>query len=93
MTKMTKMTKMLIATSPFRYFLICFAKLSLLYVINFFQKICQDAGLPPGVLNVVPCSRNKVVEVGETLCTHRKVACLSFTGSTEVGKVIDLCLL
>jgi alkylglycerol monooxygenase len=37
MTKMTKMTKMLIATSPFRYFLICFAKLSFYFLeINFF---------------------------------------------------------
>ncbi len=41
-----------------------------------------QAGLPPGVLNVVfgPGSA-----VGDTLVTHPDVAALSFTGSNEVG--------
>lgn len=52
-----------------------------------FAKVCEVAGVPEGVVNVVPCSRSKVAEVGEMLATHRKVACLSFTGSTQVGKV------
>src|SRR5437763_1526992 len=41
-----------------------------------------EAGLPPGVLNVVfgPGS-----SVGDTLVTHSDVAAISFTGSNEVG--------
>jgi acyl-CoA reductase-like NAD-dependent aldehyde dehydrogenase len=53
-------------------------------------QICEDAGVPKGVINVVPCSRKKVADVGEMLTTHRKVAVVSFTGSTEVGKVYGL---
>ncbi|ADP82175.1 aldehyde dehydrogenase family protein [Pseudofrankia inefficax] len=45
----------------------------------------QEAGLPPGVLNVV-------VEAGsagaELLTSDRRVDCVSFTGSTEVGRRI-----
>jgi len=51
-----------------------------------FVQICHEAGVPPGLVNIVPCSRNNVVAVGEMFCTHRKVACISFTGSTSVGK-------
>lgn len=52
------------------------------------MQICKDAGVPKGVVNVVPCSRTKVEAVGEMLCTHRKVTIVSFTGSTATGKVI-----
>lgn len=41
-----------------------------------------DAGLPPGVLNVVH-GRGSVV--GDALARDKRVAALSFTGSTEVG--------
>ena len=48
----------------------------------------HDAGLPPGVVNVVPAGR----EVGEHLVTHPGVDKVSFTGSTAAGRRIgSLC--
>ncbi len=41
-----------------------------------------EAGLPPGVLNILP-GAGKVV--GEALATHPKVRMIAFTGSREVG--------
>ena len=49
-------------------------------------QICLDAGIPPGVVNVVP-SRSSGKTVGAMLADPR-VRKLSFTGSTEVGKVL-----
>jgi aldehyde dehydrogenase (NAD+) len=43
-----------------------------------------EAGLPPGVLNVVPAGR----EVGAYLVAHPGVDKVSFTGSTAAGRVI-----
>ncbi|XP_032826264.2 succinate-semialdehyde dehydrogenase, mitochondrial [Petromyzon marinus] len=51
-------------------------------------QLAVEAGLPPGVLNVVPCSRANVAAVGELLCTHPSVSKISFTGSTATGKVL-----
>jgi aldehyde dehydrogenase (NAD+) len=46
------------------------------------------AGLPAGVLNIVPAGR----EVGEYLVTHRGVDKVSFTGSTAAGRrLAELC--
>uniref|UniRef100_A0A8D3C7L9 Succinate-semialdehyde dehydrogenase, mitochondrial n=1 Tax=Scophthalmus maximus TaxID=52904 RepID=A0A8D3C7L9_SCOMX len=47
-----------------------------------------SAGIPAGVFNVVPCSREKTPSVGEVLCTDPLVAKISFTGSTATGKVL-----
>src|SRR5207249_861358 len=47
-----------------------------------FTKIFEEAGLPPGVLNLVFGSGSNV---GTPLVEHPKVAVISFTGSTEVG--------
>jgi gamma-glutamyl-gamma-aminobutyraldehyde dehydrogenase len=44
-----------------------------------------EAGLPPGVLNVVPGFGE---EAGKPLALHRDVDMVSFTGSTEVGKLM-----
>ena len=44
-------------------------------------KIAQEAGLPDGVLNVLP----GYGDVGEALGRHEDVDAVSFTGSTEVG--------
>lgn len=49
--------------------------------------------MPAGVVNVVPCSRARVEEVGAALCDSPKVQIVSFTGSTEVGKVQNVLLL
>lgn len=51
-------------------------------------KLAEDAGFPKGVLNVVTSSRQHAAEVGNLLCTSPKVAGISFTGSTEVGKLL-----
>jgi aldehyde dehydrogenase (NAD+) len=44
----------------------------------------QEAGLPPGVLNIVAADR----EVSELLVRHPGVDAVSFTGSTAAGKAI-----
>lgn len=51
-------------------------------------KLAEEAGFPKGVVNVVTCSRKNVAAVGETLCTSKQVAGVSFTGSTEVGRIL-----
>lgn len=51
-----------------------------------FAKVCEDAGVPVGVVNVVPCSRERVQAVGAALCDSPIVQALSFTGSTAVGQ-------
>lgn len=48
-------------------------------------EICRDAGLPPGVLNVVHGLGPKV---GAPLVAHPRVAAVSFTGGTATGAEI-----
>ena len=48
--------------------------------------LSHQAGIPPGVFNVVTCSRDSVREVGESLVNDTNVSVMSFTGSTTVGK-------
>lgn len=49
-----------------------------------FAEICMEAGLPAGVLNIVPAGR----EVSESLVRHPGVDKISFTGSTAAGRKI-----
>lgn len=49
-----------------------------------FAEICAEAGLPPGVFNVVTGGG----AMGQTLATHPDVDKVAFTGSTEVGKIL-----
>lgn len=49
-------------------------------------QLANQAGIPAGVYNVVPCSKKKAKEVGEALCTDPLVSKISFTGSTATGK-------
>ena len=52
-------------------------------------EICNDAGLPPGVLNIV---HGTGPEVGEVMVKHEEIKAISFTGSTAVGKrIAGLC--
>lgn len=51
-------------------------------------QLADEAGLPPGVLNVLPVSRKHTADVGETLCKSTLVDTISFTGSTAVGKIL-----
>jgi acyl-CoA reductase-like NAD-dependent aldehyde dehydrogenase len=50
-----------------------------------FAELCQEAGLPEGVFNVVTGPGSKV---GMALVRHPGVDKIAFTGSTEVGKQI-----
>lgn len=47
--------------------------------------LASEAGLPPGVLNVVP---GLGAEAGQALAVNRQVDMLSFTGSTATGRVL-----
>lgn len=47
-------------------------------------EICKDAGLPEGVLNIVPADR----EVSEYLVGHPDIDKVAFTGSVNAGKRI-----
>jgi succinate-semialdehyde dehydrogenase / glutarate-semialdehyde dehydrogenase len=49
-------------------------------------KLALDAGLPAGVLNIVTTSDPPAI--GEVFCNDSRVRKLSFTGSTEVGKIL-----
>jgi len=51
-------------------------------------EIFEEAGMPPGVLNVITCSREDAVEVGDEMISNPAVRRISFTGSTEVGRII-----
>ena len=54
----------------------------------FLADILQEAGLPPGVLNVVTNDRRDAAAIGETLIADRRVRRVNFTGSTAVGRQI-----
>jgi acyl-CoA reductase-like NAD-dependent aldehyde dehydrogenase len=49
-----------------------------------FAEICQQADLPPGVVNIITGAG----ETGRALVSHADVDKVAFTGSTEVGKAI-----
>lgn len=50
--------------------------------------LAEQAGLPKGVLNIVTCSAENAPEIGKILTTHPNVRKISFTGSTQVGKIL-----
>ena len=51
-------------------------------------EVFEAAQLPPGVFNVVTCSRASVEELGDEMITNPAVRGISFTGSTAVGRRI-----
>nr|AKL78868.1 succinate-semialdehyde dehydrogenase [Chilo suppressalis] len=51
-------------------------------------SLAEQAGVPKGVINVVTSSRKNAPSVGKVMCEHEKVGCISFTGSTVVGKIL-----
>jgi acyl-CoA reductase-like NAD-dependent aldehyde dehydrogenase len=51
-------------------------------------SVLQDAGLPPGVINVVSNSPETAPQIVEALIAHPAVKRVNFTGSTRVGKII-----
>ena len=55
---------------------------------NLFAEAVEAAGVPAGVINIVPGGR----EVGAYLVAHRGVDKVAFTGSTEAGrKIAETC--
>ncbi len=57
-----------------------FTSLTALY----FAELCQEAGLPAGVVNIVTGAG----ETGAAIVEHENVAKIAFTGSTDVGRII-----
>jgi succinate-semialdehyde dehydrogenase / glutarate-semialdehyde dehydrogenase len=51
-------------------------------------ELAQRAGMPAGVLNVLPADSENSIEIGKVLCSSDLVRHLSFTGSTEVGRIL-----
>jgi aldehyde dehydrogenase (NAD+) len=51
-------------------------------------EIFEEAGLPPGVLNVVTSTREEAADVGDEMIANPAVRRVSFTGSTEVGRLV-----
>jgi succinate-semialdehyde dehydrogenase/glutarate-semialdehyde dehydrogenase len=49
-------------------------------------QMAKLAGIPDGVINIVPTSDAQAV--GNVLTTHEDIAKVSFTGSTQVGRLI-----
>lgn len=48
--------------------------------------LLEEAGVPPGVVNVIPSRRSSVIS--NTILADDRVRKLSFTGSTEVGRLL-----
>jgi aminomuconate-semialdehyde/2-hydroxymuconate-6-semialdehyde dehydrogenase len=55
------------------------------YTAYLFSKICAEAGLPKGVLNIV---HGLGPEAGEAMVQHNEMKAISFTGGTATGKHI-----
>jgi succinate-semialdehyde dehydrogenase/glutarate-semialdehyde dehydrogenase len=51
-------------------------------------ELALRAGMPPGVLNIVTADGQNSIAVGKVLCASDTVRHLSFTGSTEVGRIL-----
>ncbi|MGW4524290.1 aldehyde dehydrogenase family protein [Amycolatopsis sp. NPDC004378] len=50
-----------------------------------FAEICQQAELPPSVVNILPGAG----DIGASIVEHAGIDKIAFTGSTEVGKAIQ----
>ena len=48
-------------------------------------ELAERAGVPPGIVNVVTGSAS---DIGKELCANPTVRKLTFTGSTEIGKIL-----
>ncbi|MDF3047456.1 MAG: succinate-semialdehyde dehydrogenase [Candidatus Midichloriaceae bacterium] len=51
----------------------------------YFIKLCEEAGVPAGVLNIV-CG--DPASIGDVFCAANEVKMLTFTGSTPIGKML-----
>lgn len=51
-------------------------------------ELAQRAGVPEGVINILTADADQSIVIGKTLCASPTVRHLSFTGSTEVGRIL-----
>jgi succinate-semialdehyde dehydrogenase/glutarate-semialdehyde dehydrogenase len=51
-------------------------------------ELAVRAGMPAGVLNVLTADSERSIAIGKVLCDSDVVRHLSFTGSTEVGRIL-----
>jgi len=51
-------------------------------------ELALRAGIPAGVVNIITADANQSIAIGKTLCASPTVRHLSFTGSTEVGRIL-----
>ena len=51
-------------------------------------ELASRAGVPDGVLNILTADAHNSIAIGKALCDSQVVKHLSFTGSTEVGKLL-----
>lgn len=55
------------------------------YTAYLLGKVAQEAGMPPGVLNIL---HGEGGSVGDAIVKHPKIKAISFTGGTNTGKYI-----
>jgi succinate-semialdehyde dehydrogenase/glutarate-semialdehyde dehydrogenase len=51
-------------------------------------ELASRAGIPDGVINILTADANNSITIGKALCDSPVVRHLSFTGSTEVGRLL-----
>jgi succinate-semialdehyde dehydrogenase/glutarate-semialdehyde dehydrogenase len=51
-------------------------------------ELAMRAGIPAGVLNMITADSEQSIAVGKTICASDIIRHLSFTGSTEVGRIL-----
>ena len=51
-------------------------------------ELALRAGIPSGVINILTADAEQSIAIGKTLCASPTVRHLSFTGSTEVGRIL-----
>jgi succinate-semialdehyde dehydrogenase / glutarate-semialdehyde dehydrogenase len=51
-------------------------------------ELAQRAGVPAGVLNIITADSENSIAVGKVICASDVIRHLSFTGSTEVGRIL-----
>lgn len=55
------------------------------YTAYLLGKVAQEAGVPPGVLNIL---HGTGAQVGDAIVRHPKIKAISFTGGTKTGEYI-----
>jgi succinate-semialdehyde dehydrogenase/glutarate-semialdehyde dehydrogenase len=51
-------------------------------------ELAMRAGIPAGVLNILSADADNSIAIGKVLCASDTVRHISFTGSTEVGRIL-----